>query len=1069
VKPLAEWAAHREAILGELFRRDAFLPKTHNTMPCCESCFKDADIQPSTGEYRCLDCQGSGVVCQKCIVQDHHLLPLHRIQRWNGQFWEKSSLSAAGLTIQLGHDRLSSFCPHPINRRRLLTVMHCNGIHHVEALFCGCTRVEERSFTNQLLRVGWFPASLQRPASAFTFEVLDLFHELSVQGKVSAHDFYRSIVRVSDNTGLVSINRRYDEFLFITRYYRHLLMLKRAGRGHINNGIALTGPGELAVQCSTCPHPGINLPNDWESAGAEDAWLYRLMLAEDANFSHKEKFRFGGIHRDIDFAPGWTFFPCDRLFKLFLLGYPATQEKNKCKSNFQAIEKADTMLNKGYSATGIGTVVCGRTGMVLPRGVTNLQKGERYVNMDFALFASLWGSRVKQVGLSYDIACMWHVNLRLREEHYPPCMRLGLMNLKFYFFIPKFHILAHGEECQSKYSLNRRPHTARFDGEIIERHWANSNAAGPSTAEMTPNARRETLEDMWNSSNFHKIVNMGSSCLKKLEEALPMREKHEQAFKEFSLTFSRETIDKWTKTIVEWEADPDSVPDPFIVTTSMSSAATNLATVRQELAASDEREAAQGNTPYPSLYVGAFLELGMQLEEQHNVTLIESCRTVLQGLKKSDKDDDVSADIIEKRRLYRPRLQKFRAAQAVYMPGSQAILEDSPDTSNVEDELILLPSSLTAPVRSTACLPNLPQKELQLRVAQGHAALDTLRKLLRVQSDYTLHRRQNIHGQRALTQSHHVLAAFEKKITRAAERYRAAYKAILSLDNRASHYLAEHGFQTLKKQDVKGPRVDTTFDKQSSSARRRVPTEHLGEGYRDLTWIWKQSGGNHALDASDEEYVESMRSEWMKSRARAGRWGEEVRQVVEDMRRCLKYHTWKAGWWRERRSLRTHDGIGAKQRETSEAVRAGLLAYAEKQARMWEAMAMRFAGMWQPLLWKGKYSFDDWSEAHRHAPAYFPDTRARKRFEALSDVPLITPSPPAPSSVAVHPPAAAIASTSSISHSHPSRTTASSVTPAALTSTPSSSVPPSGEGRDGLSDDDDIYAEDSSDDDDDEY
>jgi hypothetical protein len=48
------------------------------------------------------------------------------------------------------------------------------------------------------------------------------------------------------------------------RLWRHLLMLKRAGRGHDPAGIDATSQGELAVECPACPHPGRNLPEDWK-------------------------------------------------------------------------------------------------------------------------------------------------------------------------------------------------------------------------------------------------------------------------------------------------------------------------------------------------------------------------------------------------------------------------------------------------------------------------------------------------------------------------------------------------------------------------------------------------------------------------------------------------------------------------------------------------------------------------------------------------------------------------------------------------------------------------------------
>lgn len=45
------------------------------------------------------------------------------------------------------------------------------------------------------------------------------------------------------------------------------MALKRAGRGHERGGIDATSNGELMVECPACPHPGKNLPNDWEKAG----------------------------------------------------------------------------------------------------------------------------------------------------------------------------------------------------------------------------------------------------------------------------------------------------------------------------------------------------------------------------------------------------------------------------------------------------------------------------------------------------------------------------------------------------------------------------------------------------------------------------------------------------------------------------------------------------------------------------------------------------------------------------------------------------------------------------------
>lgn len=46
---------------------------------------------------------------------------------------------------------------------------------------------------------------------------------------------------------------------------------------------------------------------------------------------------------------------------------------------FQALAKATTRNTKGLRYTGVAAAVCGRSEMLLPSAVGNLQKGERSV------------------------------------------------------------------------------------------------------------------------------------------------------------------------------------------------------------------------------------------------------------------------------------------------------------------------------------------------------------------------------------------------------------------------------------------------------------------------------------------------------------------------------------------------------------------------------------------------------------------------------------------------------------------------------------------------------------------
>jgi hypothetical protein len=65
----------------------------------------------------------------------------------------------------------------------------------------------------------------------------------------------------------------------VIREWRHIKMLKRAGKGHDPGGINQTQPGELLVKCRCCPHPDYNLPPDWKDAPPEQASVHFIYLS----------------------------------------------------------------------------------------------------------------------------------------------------------------------------------------------------------------------------------------------------------------------------------------------------------------------------------------------------------------------------------------------------------------------------------------------------------------------------------------------------------------------------------------------------------------------------------------------------------------------------------------------------------------------------------------------------------------------------------------------------------------------------------------------------------------------
>jgi hypothetical protein len=58
------------------------------------------------------------------------------------------------------------------------------------------------------MRVCWWPATAREPQTCATFAVVQLFRILNCQGKLSAHDFLRSLEFLSNNDGQTPVHVR---------------------------------------------------------------------------------------------------------------------------------------------------------------------------------------------------------------------------------------------------------------------------------------------------------------------------------------------------------------------------------------------------------------------------------------------------------------------------------------------------------------------------------------------------------------------------------------------------------------------------------------------------------------------------------------------------------------------------------------------------------------------------------------------------------------------------------------------------------------------------------------------
>jgi hypothetical protein len=235
---LEEYLNRRHSILIELLRHESF-PSTSS----CSLC------QQSSATYRCHDCFGSNIWCGPCCISAHKSLPFHRVQEWNGGFFERSDLLTHGLTLDLRH--YPDDCPSvqfstetdmlfdldisddsdeftdgnrpfadsesatSVGSQSTLIIVSSTGIFKRTVRWCHCARTPAQ-YLQLLLRARLFPASFKNPKTAFTFEVLDHFQIDALECKTAAMNFMSKIRRITNEAlpSDVPVTFHLDQMIF---------------------------------------------------------------------------------------------------------------------------------------------------------------------------------------------------------------------------------------------------------------------------------------------------------------------------------------------------------------------------------------------------------------------------------------------------------------------------------------------------------------------------------------------------------------------------------------------------------------------------------------------------------------------------------------------------------------------------------------------------------------------------------------------------------------------------------------------------------------------------------------
>ncbi|KAJ7015934.1 hypothetical protein C8F04DRAFT_984112 [Mycena alexandri] len=601
--PMAQWQKEMQFFLDETLRCEGFADWL--VVPECALCKKPLRPLGGTPEhlFRCSDC-GEFLQCLECCLSHHRMSPLHVLEEWQGEFWKRTTLGALGLVYHVGHG--GKPCPSSAVGQHSMVLINITGIHTVTYRYCGCSRSRQTTNLGLLMRNGWYPATLTDPSTCATFRVLDRFRLLNVVGNVNA----RSTDALA-STGLQWLPDRYKAFSRMAHQWAFVQRARRVGRGHDPAGLGATKPGEMLMDCWACPHDMKNLPPDWRDVDTN--FLYMLILAVDANFKLKNCIRVNERY-DLSLGPGWGAFVEPTAYKEHLRNYVGENDISTCIA-FAALLQMDTRLTTGLRTSGIGGCVCACHECVRPNGMGELQKGERYANMDYIVMSCLAGFALMMLTISYDTTCQWKKNLVSRNGLLPQPIRLDLENVDVQCGLPVWHASSHEAECNNENSLSVLLGVGKTDGQGAERAWADLNPAAFHTKEMGAGHRHDTLEDKIDSHNCLKNLKHGDALRRKLVVAIAEHQRQVEAFKEVNKTVPKELQNEWQAKIDVFVADHKE-PNLYVL---RSTGAPTEAELRVSMKQEEEAEVRQGRARLHATSVTVFLSAGIQLEEAQYV------------------------------------------------------------------------------------------------------------------------------------------------------------------------------------------------------------------------------------------------------------------------------------------------------------------------------------------------------------------------------------------------------------------------------------------------------------------
>ncbi|KAJ7929798.1 hypothetical protein B0H13DRAFT_1595925 [Mycena leptocephala] len=229
----------------------------------------------------------------------------------------------------------------------------------------------------QLLDAWIYPATSDKPSTAFTFNVLEEFALDSLECKTATLTFLSKLRRMTNP--IFPLPHRmvwnvYPAFMRCSRQYRNLKNLLRAGFAHDSEHARRSG--DLALFCVICPQIGKNVSVE-EMEASNNPKLYRPQVVTDGNFK-LDNLKVRNPNDDVRLSDGEMFFVGSRLYDEHVRITPSKKQRSTCNDH-QAVNETN-VKRKDVDSTGIGA--CRRSFSSGP-AMSHIEKSPTFLRLVF--------------------------------------------------------------------------------------------------------------------------------------------------------------------------------------------------------------------------------------------------------------------------------------------------------------------------------------------------------------------------------------------------------------------------------------------------------------------------------------------------------------------------------------------------------------------------------------------------------------------------------------------------------------------------------------------------------------